>query len=118
MYGPRPVLLQATPALLVVSFASVTSPRACARTAKIGRSGARPLATMSRSPAEIGVGAVILELPPTRHSSWPVRGSYARTNFEAFVTSWRPSFVLSTLGVPHDGNSSRSVFQTVFPVFA
>ena len=42
---------------------------------KIGRSGARPLATTHRSSAAIGVGAVIFELCPSRHSSLPVRGS-------------------------------------------
>src|SRR6266498_2716442 len=35
-------------------------------------SGRRPLATTIRSPEKIGVGAVILELPPSRHSSLPV----------------------------------------------
>jgi hypothetical protein len=47
-------------------------------TAKIGRSGARPLAMMTRPLAAKGVGAVIFELPPSFHNSLPVRGSYAR----------------------------------------
>ena len=42
---------------------------------KIGRSGPRPLATTTRSSPKTGVGAVIFELPPSRHSSFPVRGS-------------------------------------------
>ena len=43
--------------------------------AKIGRSGARPLATMMRSFEKTGVGAVIFELPPRRQRSAPVSGS-------------------------------------------
>ena len=55
--------------------ASVMSPGAPGRIAKIGRSGARPLATRISPPAAIGVGAVIFELPPSRQSSLPVSGS-------------------------------------------
>ena len=40
-----------------------------------GASGLRPLATTIRSSANMGVGAVIFELPPSRHSSLPVSGS-------------------------------------------
>ena len=61
--------------LVVAPFASVKSPRAPALIAKIGRSGARPLATMISPSLKIGVGAVIFELPPSRHNSLPVRGS-------------------------------------------
>jgi hypothetical protein len=43
--------------------------------AKIGRSGARPLATITMSLKKMGVGAVIFELPPRRHRSSPVSGS-------------------------------------------
>ena len=75
MYDPRPVLLQTTCALSVAPLASVKSPRAPGRTAKIGRSGARPLAMMCRPLAKIGVGAVSFELPPRRHNSLPVFGS-------------------------------------------
>jgi hypothetical protein len=75
MYDPRPVLLHATAALSVTSFASVRSPRAPAFTANIGRSGARPLATMWRPLAKIGVGAVSFEEPPSFQSSRPVFGS-------------------------------------------
>ena len=75
MYDPRPVLLHATCSLLVSPFGSVRSPRAPGRTANTGRSGARPLATMCRPSAKIGVGAVIFELPPSLHSSLPVVGS-------------------------------------------
>ena len=53
-----------------------------------------------------------------RHSSLPVRGSYPRTKFDAFVTRIGPAGVIATVGVPHDGISSRSVFQTVSPVSA
>src|SRR5690242_17347341 len=38
--------------------------------------------------------------------------------FDAFVTSTGPFFVAATVGVPHEGCSSRSVFQTVSPVSA
>ena len=61
--------------LAVAPPGSVRSPRAPGRTAKIGRSGARPLATTYMPSAAIGVGAVIFELPPSRHNSVPVRGS-------------------------------------------
>ena len=44
-------------------------------TAKIGRSGARPLATTIRPSAKIGVGAVIFDDPANCHSSRPVRAS-------------------------------------------
>jgi hypothetical protein len=60
---PRTCALRASPA------GSVKSPRDPGRTAKIGRSGARPLATICRPSAKIGVGAMIFELPPSRHTS-------------------------------------------------
>ena len=75
MYEPRPVRLHTTASLLVLPAASVTSPRASGFTTKIGRSGPRPLATTNTPSSKIGVGAVILELPPRRHSSLPVFGS-------------------------------------------
>src|SRR6187455_2293540 len=118
MYEPRPVLLQATKVFSVAPPASVKSPRAPGRTANTGRSGARPLATMCRPFAKIGVGAVIFELPPRCHSSRPVLGSYPRTKFDAFVISSGPALVFTIVGVPHDGSSCRSVFQTVAPVSA
>src|SRR5262245_20050145 len=37
---------------------------------------------------------------------------------EAFVTSCGPDAVTATVGVPHDGSSSRDVFHTVSPVSA
>src|SRR5687768_12604798 len=116
MYEPRWVRLHATASLLVAPGPSVMSPCAPGRTAKIGRSGARPLATTISPPAKIGVGAVILELPPRRHSSFPVRGSYPRMKFDALVTSTGPLAVSAIVGVPHDGSSSRAVFHTVSPV--
>src|SRR6476469_1016715 len=115
MYEPRPVLLHATASLLAAPLFSVMLPCAFGRTTKIGRSGARPLAMTKRSSAKIGVGAVIFELPPRRHSSLPVRGSYPRTKFDAFVTRIGPALVSATVGDPHDGSSSRSVFHTVSP---
>src|SRR5215212_970031 len=118
MYEPRPVRLHMTVSLLVFPSGKVRSPRAPALTTKIGLSGPRPLATTNTSSAKIGVGAVILELLPRRHSSLPVRGSYPRIKFDAFVTSSSPLEVTATVGVPHDGISSRTVFQTVSPVFA
>src|SRR5580765_1610018 len=69
IYDPRPVLLHATEVFVVAPGASVTSPCAPGRTANTGRSGARPLATMCRPFAKIGVGAVSFELPPRRHNS-------------------------------------------------
>ena len=38
--------------------------------------------------------------------------------FDALVTSSGPADVVATVGVPHDGSSSRSVFHTVSPVSA
>src|SRR6188474_1163961 len=73
MYEPRPVRLQSTVSLLVFPSGNVRSPRAPAFITKIGRSGPRPLTTTSMSSAKIGVGAVILELRPSRHNSLPVR---------------------------------------------
>src|SRR4030095_11584026 len=85
---------------------------------KIGALGHGRLPTTKRPSAKIGVGAVILELRPSRHNSLPVRGSYPRMKFDAFVTSSGPADVFTTVGVPHEGSSSRSVFQTVLPVAA
>ena len=51
------------------------SPRAPAFTTKIGAFGRRPLATTISSPSKTGVGAVMFELLPSRHSSRPVFGS-------------------------------------------
>src|SRR6188768_1069081 len=53
-----------------------------------------------------------------RGSSRPVLGSYPRTKFDAFVMSSGPALVFTIVGVPHDGSSCRSVFQTVAPVSA
>ena len=38
--------------------------------------------------------------------------------FEALVMSSGPALVVTTVGVPHDGSSLRSLFQTVSPVSA
>src|SRR5512136_436104 len=87
MYGPRCCRLHATSVLEVAPLGSVMSPEAPARMTKIGASGRRPLATTIRLPDQTGVGAVICELPPRRHSSLPVSGSYPRMNLDPFVTS-------------------------------
>src|ERR671912_823771 len=118
MYVPRPARLHAIAALLAWPFPSVMSPRAPGRTAYSGFSGLRPLVTMMTPPPMTGVGAVIFELPPSRHSSAPVRTSYPRMNVEPFVTSSGPDAAVTTVGVPHDGSSSRAVFHTVSPVRA
>ncbi len=115
MYDPRPVRLQATASLVFASAASVMSPLAEGRTTKIGRSGPRPLAMTMSPSARNGVGAVIFELRPSRHSSLPVRGSYARMKFDALVTSCGPAGVSTTVGEPHDGTSSRSTFHATVP---
>src|SRR5687768_9763428 len=99
MYDPRPVLLQTMASMPPPPLPGLRSPRAPARTANSGRSGARPLATMNNPLSKIGVGAVIFELPPRRHSSRPVRGSYPRMKFDAFVTSSGPDGVVATVGV-------------------
>src|SRR5688572_3805339 len=98
MYGPRFGRLHTIAWLLVVPPRSVTSPRAPGRMTKIGASGARPLATTSSPPPKIGVGAVIFELPPSRHSSYPERGSYPRMKLAALVTSSGPAGVAATVG--------------------
>ena len=116
MYEPRPVLRHATEELELSPSCSVISPRAPGRIAKIGRSGARPLATMMTPFEKMGVGAVIFELPPSRHRSSPVAGSYPRMKLEALVTSSaRPRAGSTTAGVPQDGSSCRSVLHTVLP---
>jgi hypothetical protein len=51
------------------------SPRAPALSTKIGAFGRRPLITTIKSSSNTGVGAVIGELRPSRHSSRPVLGS-------------------------------------------
>src|SRR6266436_4019824 len=93
------------------------SPTPPPRIAKMGASGRRPLATTIRSPDQIGVGAVIFELPPKRHNSLPDIGSYPRMKLEPLVTSSVRDLPGKIVGVPQDGNSSRSVFQTVLPDF-
>src|SRR4051812_1433462 len=119
MYGPRPTRDQATAALDVLPAGNVMSPRAPGRMTKIGFSSRRPLAMRIRSSVNTGVGAVIFEVPPSRHNSVPVAGSFPRMKLAPLVTSSgaRPGRVdRYTVGVPHDGSSSRVVFQTVSPV--
>src|SRR5258705_13290673 len=78
MYDPRPLRLHAIASLRDLPSRKVGSPGAPAFTTKIGRSGPRPLTTTNISSERTGVGAVIFELPPSRHNSLPVRGSYAK----------------------------------------
>src|SRR4029453_4202652 len=112
MYEPRPARLHTTASLFVLPAWSVTSPRASGRTTKMGRSGRRPLAMTKTPSAKSGVGAVIFELPPRPHRSFPVAGSSPRMKFDALVTSCGPAGVTATVGVPQDGSSSRAVFHT------
>src|SRR6188768_3436158 len=109
IYDPRAVRLQTIDRLRVSPSRSVRSPRDPERMTKIGRSGARPLATTKSVSVTTGVGAVIFELWPSFHNSLPVRGSYPRMKFDAFVMSSGPADVIATVGVPHDGSSLRSV---------
>src|SRR5882724_10013987 len=118
MYDPRPVRLHVIASLVDLPSGNVRSPRAPAFTTKIGRSGPRPLTTANMSSEKTGVGAVIFELPTSRHNSFPVRGSQPRMKLDAFATRTGPTDVIATVGVPHDGSSSRSVFHTVLPVSA
>src|SRR5262245_48502796 len=71
-----------------------------------------------RPSAKIGVGAVIFDEPPSRHNSRPVSASYPRMKFDALVTSSGPVEARATVGLPHDGISSRDVFHTISPVSA
>src|SRR5437588_144038 len=103
MYGPRAVRLHTIASLVVLPSGSVRSPRAPGRVTKIGRSGARPLATTNKPSPNTGVGAVIFELPPRRHSSVPVRGSYPRMKFAALVTSSGPAGELHSRVRSSDG---------------
>src|SRR6187397_2289794 len=111
MYEPRPDFAHTTCELVPAPAAGVMSPLPPGLIAKMGRSGARPLATMTRFLANVGVGAVIFELPPRCHFSAPVSGSYPRMKFEALVTSsGAPCSGRKIVGVPHDGSSLRIVF--------
>src|SRR5262249_15620409 len=64
-----------------------------------------------------GVGTVISACLPSRHSSSPVFGSYPRANFVALVTTSVRFGPTTTVGVPHDGISSRGVCHNVVPSF-
>ena len=75
MYAPPPSRVHRTGPPLVAPSASVMSPRAPGFRTKIGAFGRRPLITTMRSFSKTGVGAVMFELRPSRHSSRPVNGS-------------------------------------------
>src|SRR5689334_6780571 len=62
-----------------------------------------------------GVGTVISLFLPSRHSSEPVLTSYPRANLVALVTTSVRSGPTITVGVPHEGTSSRGVFQIGLP---
>src|ERR671912_2826331 len=91
------------------------SPVAPGVRAKIGWMGRFPLVTKIRSPAGTGVGMVASDFLASRQSSLPVAGSYPRAHCEALVTiSVRFEF-FHTVGVLHDGISSRGVAHTREP---
>src|SRR6187551_2903991 len=75
-----------------------------------------PLVTIDNPPALIGVGVGIGDPLATRQRSRPVRGSYPRAKFAPFTTSSAPFAVLTTVGLLHDGPSSRTVLHTCSPV--
>src|SRR5690242_3606521 len=109
MYGPPRRVPQATYSLRVSPSLREMSPAAPGLRAKIGWIGRFPLTTKTRSPAGTGVGIVTSDFLASRHSSWPVAGSYPRAYWAAFVTiSVRLEF-FQTVGVLHDGISSRGV---------
>src|SRR5215207_9917107 len=115
MYGPPRIVPQATNALPVCPSFREMSPAAPGLRAKIGWMGRFPLAMNTRSPAGTGVGMVASDFLASRHSSLPVAGSYPRAYWDALVTiSVRPEF-FHTVGVLHDGISSRGVDHTRDP---
>ena|SRR5437764_2730684 len=115
MYGPPRSLLQATCSLLVCPSFREMSPAAPGRIAKIGWIGRFPLTTKIRSPEGNGVGIVTSDFLASRHSSLPVAGSYPRAYCAALVTSSVRFELAHTVGVLHDGISSRGVAHTCDP---
>ena len=66
--------------------------------------------------APIGVGVAIGDPVAIRHRSVPFRGSYPRAKVAPLTMSSPPFAVLTTVGLLHDGMSSRFVFHTCSPV--
>src|SRR5262249_9308757 len=115
MYGPPRIFPQATNSLLVCPSFSEMSPAAPGLSAKIGWIGRLPLVITHRSPLGTGAGIVASDFFASRHNSLPVAGSYPRAYCEALVTiSVRFEF-FHTVGVLHDGISSRGVDHTRDP---
>src|SRR6516165_4730465 len=115
MYGPPRILLQAMCAFRSSFGCSEMSPDAPGRTAKIGWIGRFPLEIYTKSRPMTGIGIAISDFFASRHSSFPVAGSYPRAYCEAFVTSSARRPLRQTTGLLHDGISSRGVDQTRDP---
>src|SRR3954471_12569238 len=115
MYGPPRSVPQATNSLRVSPSFREMSPVAPGLSAKIGWVGRFPLTTKIRSPAGTGVGIVTSDFFASRHSSLPVAGSYPRAYWAAFVTTSVRFEFTHTVGVLHDGISSRGVDHTFDP---
>src|SRR5687767_13032738 len=115
MYGPPRILPQATKALWSSPSFREMSPAAPGFKAKIGWIGRFPLVTKIRSPLANGVGIVTSDFFASRHSSFPVAGSYPRAYWAAFVTISTRLLFFHTVGVLHDGISSRGVLHTRDP---
>ena len=97
--------------------AGARTPSAPWRTATSGRDDPiPPLVTIDSPSAPIGVGVAIGEPLATRQRSLPVRGSYPRAKFPPLTISSAPFAVVTTVGLLHDGMSSRFVFHTCSPV--
>src|SRR5262245_9098785 len=109
MYGPPRSLPQATCVLCDSPSFREMSPVAPARMAKIGWIGRLPLVMNARSRLTTGVGTVTSDFLSSRHSSLPVTGSYPRAYCEALVTISVRLLFFHTVGVLHEGISSRVV---------
>src|SRR5438874_8552866 len=112
MYGPPRSRPHATCAFFPSPGLSEMSPDAPARTAKIGWIGRFPLITNARSRITTGVGIVASDFLSSRHNSLPISGSYPRAYCDAFVTISVRLALCHTVGVLHDGISSRGVDQS------
>src|SRR4051812_25628690 len=115
MYGPPRNFPHATKAFDDSSDLSEMFPAAPGLIANSGWIGRLPLVTNARSGVSTGVGTVASDFFSSRHSSFPVAGSYPRAYCEAFVTiSTRLAF-RHTTGLLHDGISSRGVVHSCEP---
>src|SRR5687768_12078092 len=103
MYGPPRSFPHATWVLADSPGFSEMSPVAPGLTAYTGWIGRLPLTTNASSGVTTGAGTVASDFLSSRHSSFPVAGSYPRAYCEAFVTiSVRTAF-RHTVGLLHDG---------------